>query len=194
MNWKEAEDLLYLGGGDFLEWSEFGELDPDEPKTAVLPVLQWQDELKTRFPRGDLSSIRQYLRLANAVQEYYELTGRHLNVYGAMAELYGAMVWGIQLHKLPNAQGSDGKRGNAFVEIKAIGPRSKSNRVAVKLSGHFSELLVVKFSLEGEGNCDYLGGATSRLVRRKDLGAAKTGMARLAWSRACEIGLPPSEV
>ncbi|WP_375550394.1 hypothetical protein [Rhodophyticola porphyridii] len=190
MNAFRPCDGIYLGDGEWLSWDDFGDLDPDEPQRARLPVLEWEDALTTRFPKSEASVIRQFVRLPRAAREYLDQTGRHLNIYGALGELYGAMSWGICLHRKPNAQGSDGSLDGSFVEIKTLGPRSKSERVKVKLSGHFSKLLLVK--IDG-GLHDELGGfrMTGRLIDRKALTGATRGMAGIKWSRACEIGSPP---
>lgn len=137
--------------------------------------------------------IRQFVRLARATQEYHCETGKHLTIYGALGELYGAMVWGIRLHRKADAEGSDGLLDNLPIEIKTIGPRSKTDRVTVKFSGNFNKLLVVKIVVaDGEG--DYLGfgfHTTGRMVDRRDLTKATSGVARIKWSRAREIGTPP---
>lgn len=183
---------VYLGDGDWLSWDAFGDYDPDEPVGGYLPVLERQDEIGRRFSLAGLSVIRQFIRLARAAGEYHAEAGKHLDVYGAIGELYGAMVWGIRLHQKPNAQGSDGKLGTAFVEIKSIGPRNTTDRVRVKLSGHFSQLLVVKIE-NGEFE-DSVGGfrISGRLIDRRDLTTAKSGYAAIKWSRACKIGLAAS--
>lgn len=178
----------YLGDGEWISWDDFGNYDPDEPCAAYLPVLEWEGMIKRRFPLAELPVIRQFIRLARAAEEYHDETGRYLDVYGALGELYGAMVWGIRLHKEPNAQGSDGRCENAFVEIKTIGPRSTTDRVRVKLSGHFSQLLVVK--IESGAADDFFDGCrlAGRLVNRRDLTSATSGHAGITWSRACKIG------
>lgn len=102
MQQLEAGDEVYLGDGDWLSWDEFGVLDPDEPQ-AVLPVLEWQADLQQVYPHAETSVIRQFVRLTRAAQEYNDTTGRHLNIYGALGELYGALIWGLQLHKRPDA-------------------------------------------------------------------------------------------
>lgn len=185
-----AGDGIYLGGGEWLSWDDFGDLDPDEPQ-AMLPVLEWQADLQQHYPRAEMSVVRQFVRLTRAAQEYHQTTGRHLNIYGALGELYGAMVWGIRLHRKPDAQGSDGRLDNDWIEIKTIGPRSTTDRVTVKLSGNFSKLLMVKIALPGHTDQGDNFRMTGRLVDRKALTSAKSGKAGIAWSRACEIGVSP---
>lgn len=76
-------------------------------------------------------------------ENYHLETGRHLNVYGDISELFGAIVCGIKLNK-SYAQGADGRLGNDQVEIKTVTPFKSKDEVFVKVFGNFSELLVVK--------------------------------------------------
>ncbi|MBF9044012.1 hypothetical protein HKCCE4037_11780 [Rhodobacterales bacterium HKCCE4037] len=198
-------DGIYLGDGEWLSWEAFGAFNPDELQPAYLPQLEWEARVRLDFPHAELSDIRQFIRLRNAASEYFCTTGRCLNVFGALGELYGSVVWGIRLNRKPNAQGSDGRLGDDHVEIKTIGPLSKSDRVQVKLSGNFNKLLVVKIVWDAEEMERVAGGAwwdlvnemepemniTSRMVTRHDLTRAKSGNAGLAWSRACRIGQAP---
>ena len=184
------DNAVWIGDGDWIAFEDFGDIDPDEPMDALLPVLEWQDRLCRRFPDAELPVIRQFIRLSRAAAEYRDTTGRHLNIYGALGELYGAMVWGVRLHRKPDTSGSDGRLGRDWVEIKTIGPKSSTDRVQVKLSGNFNKLLVVKII---EGGTRFPGDfhVTSRLVCRRDLTSASRGNAGLAWSRACRVGLSP---
>ncbi len=185
-----AGDGVYLGDGEWLSWDDFGDVDLDEPQ-ALLPVLEWQDDLKQFYLHAETSVIRQFVRLTRAAQEYHETTGRHLNIHGALGELYGALIWGLHLHRKPDAQGSDGRLGNDLVEVKTIGPRSTTDRVRVKLSGNFNKLLVVKIAMPDPAKDATAFQMTSRMIDRKALTAAKAGKAGIAWSRACQIGAKP---
>jgi len=194
MNKLGSHNAVYLRDGDWMHWDDFGEqddYDPDEEHDAHLRVLEAEDRLKQRYPLTDICVIRQALRLRNASAEYFNHTGKHLNVYGALGELYGAMVWGVQLHHKPNAQGSDGKLDSDFVEIKTIAPNSTSNKVKVKLSGHFNKLLIVKIHgdnlIEGTGEFEM----DSRMIDRKAFTRSTSGSASMKWSRACVLGAAP---
>ena len=181
-------NAVYIGDDDWIPFEEFGDetdFDIDEKRYAHLPLLEWQADMQRRYPRAELSVIRQFIRLTRAASEFRETTGRHLNVYGVLGELYASMAWGVGLHRKHNAQGSDGRLGNDYVEVKTIGPCCMTDRVQVKLSGNFSKLLVVKIDeAPNSGGLGFQG----RLVERKALTSARTGHARIAWSRACDIG------
>jgi hypothetical protein len=81
-------------------------------------------------------------------KDYFEETGRHLPIYGELGELYAARRFEIELHRDPKAQGSDGRCGNVFVEIKTISPLRDSRHVRVKKCGNFGWLVIVKIDAD----------------------------------------------
>ncbi|MEQ9246366.1 MAG: hypothetical protein RLO21_10300, partial [Nitratireductor sp.] len=113
-----------------------------------------------RYPNADISLIPIFEQLISTAEHYYNITGRHLQVYGDIGELYGAITYGIKLHK-NYAQGSDGRLKNDFIEVKTITPFNKKNRISVSLSGHFNKLFVVKINPDFE--------ISGRLIKRCDL-------------------------
>jgi len=129
-------------------------------------------EWRAKYPNGDISLVPIFEQLISVAEDYYDVTGSHLQVYGDIGELYGAITHGIKLHK-NYAQGSDGRLGNDFVEIKTITPFSRNNRVSIKLSGHFSKLFIVKinehFAISG------------RMINRADLPKSESKNLVLRW-------------
>ena len=63
--------------------------------------------------------------------------------FGEMGELYAEIRYGIQRHR-KCAEGSDGRIGNDFIEVKTITPWKGKPHVTVRRSGHFNKLAVVK--------------------------------------------------
>ena len=104
---------------------------------------------------------------------YHLETGRHLDVYGDIGELFGAITYGIRLNK-NYAQGADGRLGNDHVEIKTITPFKAKDEVFVKVSGNFSKLLVVKINADFE--------VSSRMVDRSKLPKTVKSTFRIRWS------------
>jgi len=104
----------------------------------------WDSDSESKSP-STLQLWELLDELVETARNYFEVTGRHLPVFGELGELYGEAKYGIKRHK-PFTQGSDGKFGDDFVEIKTITPLKSSNTVLVKRSGNFSKLLVVKIS------------------------------------------------
>ncbi|MBL9154782.1 MAG: hypothetical protein JNK37_20040 [Verrucomicrobiales bacterium] len=106
-------------------------------------------------------------------KEYLEDTGRHLPIYGEIGEHYAARRFGIELHEDPKAQGSDGRLGNALVEIKTISPMRDSRHVRVKKSGNFGFLVIVK--IDADFRID------AKLIRRRRLAQAGGSFFTVGW-------------
>ena len=83
--------------------------------------------------------------LVHTAAAYKEHTGRYLDIFGELGELYAEIQLGLKRHKL-NTPGSDGCLGRDFVEVKTISPLKQDNKVRVKRSGNFNKLYVVKIS------------------------------------------------
>lgn len=121
---------------------------------------------------GDLQVVLDGL-VENA-RIYHELTGRYLQIWGELGELYAEIRYGIKRHR-PMTQGSDGKLGDDYVEVKTISPEKNSEAVAVKRAGNFNKLVVVKISEDFEFD--------SRMLDRKKMSKGGTGLARVSWAR-----------
>ena len=134
----------------------------DEMLLAVLQQLLGEEAVLTgdRIPKKARSDASQ--------------TGRHLPIFGELGELYAELKYGIKRHR-PHAQGSDGRLGNDFVEVKTITPLKGEQKVSVKRSGHFNKLVVVKISTDYEFE--------ARLVSRTMLGKGNGGkLCQVSWS------------
>lgn len=154
------EDNAIYDDGEWVTWTEIN---------SHLEKL----ELKARFPHLDVDLLPVFQKLLSAAEQYYDLTGRHLQVYGDLGELYGAITHGIKLHR-NYAQGSDGKLGNHFVEVKTITPFKVKDTIKLDLRGNFSKVLIVKIDDNFE--------VQSRLIDRKDLPKAKGNILTLDWA------------
>jgi len=130
-------------------------------------------EWRARYPDADLSLVGTFETLIEAAQSYHELTGRHLQVYGDIGELYGAITLGIKLHR-NYAQGSDGRLGNHLVEVKTITPFKRSDVVEINLERNFSKLLLVKINEDFE--------VRGKLIDRKALPKTRCKKLRLDWA------------
>lgn len=131
-----------------------------------------EQELQERFPNADVELVGIFQDLFATAQSYFELTSRHLQVYGDLGELYGAIVHGIKLHR-NYAQGSDGRLGNDFVEVKTITPFKRNSAVEINLERHFSKVFIVKINADFE--------ISGKLLDRKDLPKIKGKKLRLEW-------------
>jgi hypothetical protein len=110
--------------------------------------------------------------LVNTAKEYHQLTGRYLQIWGELGELYAEIKYGIIRHK-PHTRGSDGKMGNDFVEVKTISPEKSAEIIQVKRSGNFNKLLIVRISHDFEFEV--------RFVRRKTMTKGDGKYAHVSW-------------
>lgn len=129
-------------------------------------------ELRARYPKADLTLIPYFKQLLSLAEDYHFETGRHLQVYGDIGELFGAIHYGIQLHR-NYAKGSDGRLGDDFVEIKTITPFKQTDTVIVRLDRNFSKLLIVKI--------DDAFQVFGRMIDRRDLPTAKGKRLTVTW-------------
>ncbi len=132
----------------------------------------YEQELLQEFPEASPQLVIVFQDLLDVAAEYKSLTGRYLQIWGELGELYAEIKFGVKRHK-PMTQGSDGKLGNDFIEVKTISPEKGGDRVQVKRAGNFSKLLVVKISDDFE--------FTARLVDRKSLRRGDGKHAKYTW-------------
>lgn len=130
-------------------------------------------EWRARFPNADLSIVSVFESLMSTAQHYHELTGRHLQVYGDIGELYACITHGLKLHR-NYAQGSDGRIGNDLVEVKTITPFKSNDRVTLNLDRNFSKVLIVKINAAFE--------IAARMVDRRALLGGKGSKLTLDWN------------
>ncbi len=130
-------------------------------------------EFESRFPDLSVDLVPIFQKLLDLAIEYYELTGRHLQVYGDLGELYGAIRYDLQLHR-NYAQGSDGRIGNDFVEVKTITPFKSNDKITLNLKRNFSKVLIVKVD-----ECFEVQG---KLIRRKDLPKSTGDLLSIDWA------------
>ena len=154
------DDNAIYDDGEWITWSEIN---------SHLERL----EFEARFPNLEVDLVPIFQDLLAVAQDYHELTGSHLQVYGDLGELYGAITHGIKLHR-NYAQGSDGKLGNHFVEVKTITPFKSKDTITLNLKRNFSKVLIVKIDADFE--------VQSRMIDRKALPKCKGGKVTLDWS------------
>ena len=134
-------------------------------------------ELRAEYPKASLEVIRVFEDFVALAQEYYDATGRYLQIWGELGELYAEIKYGLVRHA-PGTAGSDGRLGNDWVEVKTISPEKMNETIQVKRAGNFNKLLVVKISQDFEFE--------AKLENRKQLGKGKGKHARLSWKSAKE--------
>lgn len=138
---------------------------------------------------------------------HFENTGRYLQVWGELGEIYAEIKFGLRRHAT-NAPGSDGTIDGKRVEVKTISPEKTSDHVLVKSQGNFEKLLIIRidrgFQFQGKlidrselsgGLGKYLKGrlpratqlqvVANRLIRRHHVDELKGQvLAACAWLRS----------
>lgn len=166
MNDREYADISdgVWDDGEFVSWDWInGELAAQERQKE--------------FPVAPRELIEMFDHLVDVSIEYRHVTGRFLPLFGELGELYAEIRFGIKRHR-PMSQGSDGKLGNDFVEIKTISPIKRAPKIKVKRAGHFSKLCVVRISEDYEFD--------ARIIERRKLSKGQGRHASVSWSN-----LPP---
>ena len=163
-------DNAFWADREWISWEDFGEAADESG--GHLAELERAAAMRWRFPNADISLVPYFQDLLGIAEDYHLTTGRHLQVYGDIGELFGAITHGIRLHR-NYAKGSDGRLGDDFVEIKTITPFNTYDRVSVRLDRHFSKLLVVKINERFE--------VSGRLVDRKSLRKTSGKVLNLTW-------------
>lgn len=155
----EAGDGIY-DDGEWISWEWInGEL--------------YKQEVQQEYPQVEPELALLFEDLVANARDYFYLTGRYLQIWGELGELYAEVKYGIKRHK-PHTQGSDGRLGNDFIEIKTISPEKDGGQVQVKRAGNFNKLLVVRIN----SNFEFEG----RFIERKHLSKGEGTHARVSWS------------
>lgn len=133
----------------------------------------YQLEMGERFPNADAALVETFRDLLDVAQQYFYQTGKHLQVYGDLGELFGAITYGIRLNK-NYAQGSDGRLGKDHVEVKTITPFKTNDTVQLNLERNFNKVFIVRISEDFE--------IEAKMIDRKSLPKNKSKRLQLRWS------------
>jgi len=110
---------------------------------------QLEDEPAEHFksreglPYSTLDHIGIFEDLVDCAVRHFENTGRYLQVWGELGEIYAEIKFGLRRHETHRA-GSDGTIAGKLVEVKTISPEKASDHVLVKTQGDFEQLLIVR--------------------------------------------------
>ena len=175
MNELRTEEAFWIDG-EWIGWDGMPLREEEHP--SRLAFLEWQDQVRQEYPKAEIALVPYFDHLLELAASHFEQFRRHLQVYGEIGELYGAIQYGITLNK-PLAQGSDGRLGNDLVEIKTIAPHNRKQATTINLDRNFGKLLVVRIGADFE--------IEDRMICRKDLPKRSGGSYRLSWKKACSI-------
>ena len=124
------------------EWVDSQLEDATEDKS--LPV-EPGTPFKSRdgFPFSTLEQAEIFYDLVDCATRHFENSGRYLQVWGELGEIYAEVKFGLRRHGTHTA-GSDGTIAGKLVEVKTISLEKASDRVLVKSQGNFEQLLIVR--------------------------------------------------
>ncbi|MDN4592143.1 hypothetical protein DBA29_27050 [Xenophilus aerolatus] len=149
------------------EWAEKQLDGAPEDASSVQPAPS-----RDGFPFSILKHMEIFQDLVECAERHYENTGRYLQVWGELGEIYAEIKFGLRRHAT-HAPGSDGTIDGKRVEVKTISPEKAGDHVLVKTQGDFEKLLIVRI----DRNFQFQG----RLIDRSELtgGAGKYLKGRL---------------
>jgi hypothetical protein len=133
----------------------------------------YEQELRNEYPKIDPEVARIFEDLVEVARSYYVTTGRFLQIWGELGELYAEVKHGLKRNRV-HAPGADGRLGDDHVEVKTMSPERSGDAVEVKRSGNFNKLLVVKIDK------DYR--FQSRMIDRSSLKKGSGKQVRVKWS------------
>lgn len=123
------------------DWIDSQLEDPPEDASSVGPSEPFQS--REGFPYSVLEQTQIFQDLVDCAARHFENTGRYLQVWGELGEIYAEIKFGLRRHGSHRA-GSDGTIAGKLVEVKTISPEKANDRVLVKSQGDFEQLLIVR--------------------------------------------------
>ena len=157
------------------EWID-SELE-DEPKYDSNSIKQIEPyKSREGFPFSILEHSEIFHDLLDCAARHFENTGRYLQIWGELGEIYAEIKFGLSRHGTHKA-GSDGTIEGKLVEVKTISPEKTNDWIQVKSKGDFEQLLIVKISsdFEFQGKLfdrSELSGTSGKFLRRRFNGGA----------------------
>jgi hypothetical protein len=112
------------------------------------------------LPYGFIEQAEIFFDLVDCAKRHIDNTGRYLQIWGELGEIYAEMKFGLRRHG-SHRSGSDGTISGRLVEVKTISPEKTSDVVRVKRGGNFEQLLIVRI------NRDF--GFQAKLFERSEL-------------------------
>jgi len=144
-----AQEIADAAGTGAAPW-EWEYIDRDwvdsqlEDVPEALPVeLGTPFQSRAGFPFNTLEQAEIFYDLVDCATRHFENTGRYLQIWGELGEIYAEIKFGLRRHGTHEA-GSDGTIAGKLVEVKTVSPEKASDCVIVKRQGDFEQLLIVR--------------------------------------------------
>jgi hypothetical protein len=174
-----AEEIAGAAAVGYAPWEEAyisrqwvdEELEGQSPDLAE--SLKPKEPFKSRdgFPFSVQDQAEILEDLVDCAARHFRNTGRYLQVWGELGEIYAEVKFGLCRHSTHRA-GSDGTIDGTLVEVKTISPEKASDQVVVKSQGDFERLLIVRIdeNFEFTGKLfdrEELSGGQGRFLRAR---------------------------
>ncbi len=127
------------------EWISWEDIDRYLVDSGQIEPSEVEDDYEQEPHRTTQEKLDELELKVNEAKELLRRGLREQINFGEMGELYAEIRYGMTRQR-PYAQGSDGRVGNDFYEVKTITPWKTKPRATAKRRGHFNILIVVKIS------------------------------------------------
>jgi hypothetical protein len=117
------------------------ENETDSHAATIAPRKPFQS--RDGFPFDAIEQSQIFQALIKCAARHFENTGRYLQIWGELGEVYAEVFFGLCRHGTHRA-GSDGTIDGKLVEVKTISPEKSTDQVLVKSQGNFEKLLIVR--------------------------------------------------
>ena len=124
------------------DWLD-SELEGTPGGTTFSPGPRESFQSRDGFPFSLLQQMEVFEDLIDCARRHFENTGRYLQVWGDLGEIFAEIKFGLRRGRTHMA-GSDGTIAGKRVEVKTISPEKIGDRVLVKSQGDFEQLLIVR--------------------------------------------------
>ncbi len=126
------------------EWVDSHFEDASE-ETSYLVEPSASFKSREGFPFSTLEQAEIFHDLLDCATRHFKNTGRYLQIWGELGEIYAEIEFGLRRHRTHEA-GSDGTIQDKLVEVRTISPERSSDCVLVKSQGNFEQLLIVRIA------------------------------------------------
>lgn len=127
--------------GEWISWAWINSQLEGEPEDDAYTVEPGPS--RAGSPYSILEHSEVFSDLVSLAERYHANTGRYLQLWGELGEMYAEIKFGLRRHASLHP-GSDGTIDGVLVEVKTISPEKTSDRVFVKRTGNFEKLLIVR--------------------------------------------------
>ena len=136
------EDIADAAGSGLAPW-DYEYISREWVDSQLEADLVKPFQSRAGFPFSVLEQTQIFEDLVDCAVRHFENTGRYLQVWGELGEIYAEIKFGLRRHETRSAK-SDGTIADKLIEVKTISPEKASDFVQVKSQGNFEQLLIIR--------------------------------------------------